>query len=280
MKDAARELIYPSRSQLAWRRFFIGGWRAPLAPANIQIVQDGIKRADKLANQGCGILSAFTHFCSRDIFEMLARPLGASRVLFPRHVVASVEWSHYYERTMPRVLAWLTGITLVPIVNDRTIEKRKNYDAQKHLLQLGHGQLEYFRIARRALKEGGLVLVSPQQGRRSRLELSDKEPIRFLLGKGQELEQVAILFLGLSLRNEVNYSKRTLMNFGRTYDVALGPTLTRDELVKLGQETARSIDDLTMIILSLLVDPGYNAIPPDATRDYIIQNLNLPPVFA
>lgn len=128
------------------------------------------------------------------------------------------------------------------------------------MLPLGHGTREYFRAARRALKEGGIVWVSPQQGRRPSLELSDKEPMKFVLGKDNDFQNVGVLFLSLSLKGEVDYSRRTGINVGRTYDVKMGPTVTKAELYRLSRVMDKSIDDATIIIYSHLVDPGYNRV--------------------
>ncbi len=261
--------IQPSERQIAWRKLAIKIWRPPYAPARVEIVEDGVRKGDDLLEQGWGLVLPFTHFSGRDIIEMTLRPFAASRVLVRKPAVASIQWNHYWGFSAPRLFASLTGITLVPIVTEDTLKTRKNYDRQHRALPLGHGTFEYLSLARRVLKEGGLVWVSPQQGRRPRLELSDKEPMKFLLGKENDAQKVAVLFVALSLLNETDYSKREMLNLGRTFDVKLGPTLTKAELFQLSRAMGRSLDDLTIIIYSLLVDPGYNHVDPELTQSYL-----------
>ncbi len=262
--------IQPSERQIAWRKFFTKIWLPAYAPARIAIVEDGIKRGEDLLEQGWGLVLPFTHFGARDIFEMTLRPFTASPVLIRKPAVVSIQWSHYWGLSAPRFFAGLTGITLVPIVTEDTIKIHKNYDRQHRELPLGHGPFEYLSLARRALKAGGLIWVSPQQGRRPRLELSDKEPMKFLLGKEHEMQKVAVLFVALSLCNETDYSKRNMLNLGRTFDIKLGPTLTKAEMFRLSRAMGRSLDDLTIIIYSLLVDPGYNHVDPELTQSYLL----------
>ena len=109
------------------------------------------------------------------------------------------------------------------------------------------------------------------------LELSDLQPMRFLLGKEKELQNVAVLFVALSLLDEADYAKRTFLNVGRTFDVKLGPTLTKAEMLELSSALGRSLDELTIIIFSQLVDPGYNHVPPDLGRSYISYRQALAP---
>ncbi len=275
MPTSRQQLIYPSEQHIAWRRRFIKIWQPLIAPARVEIVQNGIQRADELLEQGWGLVLPFTHFSGRDIVEMTLRPFAAGRMLVTRPIVVSIEWSHYWGLSIPRLSAEMTGITLIPIVTEDTIKKRKNYDRQKRPLPLGHGTFEYLSLARRALKEGGAVYVSPQQGRRPALELSDKEPMKFLLGKENELQKVAVMFVALSLHGEVDYSKRNLAVLGRMFDVRLGPTVTKAELFQLSRDLGRSIDDVTIIIFSQLVDPGYNHVDPELTRKYALARLEL-----
>ncbi len=262
-------LTQPSERQIAFRKFATKIWRPPHAPAKVEIVEDGIRRGDELLEQGWGLVLPFTHFGGRDIVEMCLRPFAASRVLVTKPAVVSIEWSHFWGFSAPRLFANLSGITLVPIVTEDTLKKGKNYDSQRRALPLGHGTFEYLSLARRTLKQGGLVWVSPQQGRRTRLELSDKEPMKFLLGKENELQKVAVLFVALSLYNETDYSKRDMLNLGRTFVVKMGPTLTKAEMFQLSRAMGRSLDDLTIIIYSLLVDPGYNHVDPELTKAYL-----------
>ncbi len=262
-------LIHPSEQQIAWRKRIARIWRPPHAPARVEIVQNGLARADELLEQGWGLVMPFTHFCGRDIFEMVLRPFALNSALITRPIVVGVEWSHFWGVSIPRFSGWLGGFTLVPIVTEDTIKKRKNFDSQHKALPLGHGTFEYLTLARRALKEGGAVFVSPQQGRRPSLELSSKEPMKFLLGRENDLQKVGIMFVGLSLQGEVDYSRRTFMNVGKTFDVRLGPTLTKEELFRLSRAMGRSIDDMTIIIFSHLVDPGYNHVDPELTKNYL-----------
>jgi hypothetical protein len=263
-------LIHPTERHIAWRKLFTSIWRWPYAPARVEIVEGGIQRGDDLLEQGWGIVLPFTHFSARDIFEMTLRPFAASRVLVRKPAVVGIEWSHFWGLSAPRFFAGVTGINLVPIVTEDTLKKRKNYDDQRRALPLGHGTIKYLSLARQALEEGAIVFVSPQQGRRPGLELSDKEPIKFLLGKENDSHKVAMLFLSLSLHNEMDYSKRGFLNLGRTFDVKMGPTLTKAELFKLSRDMGKSLDDLTIIIFSLLVDPGYNHVDPELSKSYLL----------
>ncbi|MGE5139659.1 MAG: hypothetical protein ACM3JD_09370, partial [Rudaea sp.] len=227
------------------------------------------KRAEKLSEQGWGILMPFSHFSARDSMEMTIRPLSASPVLRSKPMVIAIEWSHYWNLPPLRLVARLAGVTLIPIVIDDTLKKRKNYDAQHRPLPLGHGTLEYFRVARRALRENGIVWVSPQQGRRPKLELTEREPMKFVLGKENDFQNIAVMFIALSLKGEVDYSRRTGLDLGKTFDVKMGPTITKAELYALSREMGRSIDETTLIIYSHLVDPGYNAIKASWSWDDI-----------
>ncbi len=276
MKRYTIEMIRPSPRDLWWRRTCIKLWRGPYGPAHVQVVADAIKRAEALSAQGWGILMPFTHFSFRDIVEISIRPMALSKYLITKPCVATIEWAHFYDMPIGRLLTNLTGITLVPIVIDDTMKKGKNYDENHRMLPLGHGTRDYFRVARKVLKEGGVVWVAPQQGRRPCLELSDKEPIKFVLGKENELQNVGVMFISLSLKGETDYTKRKGFNVGRTYDVKLGPTLTKAELYQLSRAMGKTIDETTMVIYSYLVDPGYSNVKSDWSWEDIMKSVGLP----
>ncbi len=274
MAITAPEVIHPSSHQIWWRRFLVRIYAEPYMPASVSIVRDAIHRAEMLADRGWGILMPFSHFSVRDIAEMTMRPMAASRVLISRPMVSGIEWSHYWNLPPLRLAARLAGITVVPIVIDDTLKKRKNYDAGRRSLPLGHGNREYFRVARRALREGGIVWVSSQQGRRPKLELTDKEPVKFLLGKENDFQNIGVLFINLSLKGETYYSGRSGLDLGRTFDTRMGPTVTKAQLYELSREMGKTIDETTIIIHSHLVDPGYNNVKSDWSWDDIVKRLD------
>ncbi len=275
MSSGKLQLVHPTEQHIAWRKRFSAMWRPFYAPARVQIVDNAVSKADELLEQGWGLVCPFTHFCGRDVVEMVQRSFLAGQTLVTRPIVVGVEWSFMQGLSPLRFFAGMTGITLVPIVTEDSIKKDKNYDHDKRPLPLGHGTMDYLSVALRALKEGGAVFVSPQQGRRPRLELSDKEPMRFLLGKENDSQNVAVLFVALSLLGEVDYSKRTFLNLGRTFDVRLGPVMTKAELFKLSRAMGKSIDDTTIIVFSQLVDPGYNDVDPELTKSYLLNRQTL-----
>ena len=226
---------------------------APLLPSQIVRDEGGLVEAEALVREGCGLIALMNHFSMRDSLEVL-RLLYARPALRSRPTVAPVAAQHAGKAIY--LLADLLAVQLCPINSPEALAEL-GPDAPPAL-----SALEYTQQAVAVLGRAGIVPLSPQAGRRPALVRPAMRPLSMLMvqARRKRVQKIAILLLGLGIRNESDYSLAHAggLNLGRVYEIQIGSTFTSEEALAAAGNW-RALDDWALEQLRPLVPAAYRA---------------------
>lgn len=224
-----------------------------LFPSNVIEVGDGFSEANALLLQGTGVIIAINHFSERDPVQVLKDIVFSSQVMRRRPLLAPV--SYHQKDIIVRAGGALFSLETRGVVNQSTIDKEKN---KGH--RLGYGLNEYVRDGIEVLRAGGVMLVAPQAERSEELG-KPKRAMEFFMRQAERkhLDDYAFLLVGLGIEGKVNYSSDNVGGFNpfRRYEVRIGPTYTRKDLLQEAQVAKMSVDEFIFSKLSQLVPVEY-----------------------
>ncbi len=214
-----------------------------------------LERAAALLSEGYGLVVLMNHFSTRDAPQVLSF-LARDRVIRQYPFLAPVAYHQYHQYgLLVRVLASWFAIRLAPIVTARSV--RKLGDQHKR----GSGLTDYLDQASEHLGQGGLLLLAPQGGRQSRLDRPRGRPLGKLLSQTDKdgVNHLVFLFLGLGIEGQQIYDQEIAgFNFGRRYEINVGPSLTQQEMWDLSLDLDR-IDEWAFTQMANLVPRSYRA---------------------
>lgn len=146
---------------------------------------------------------------------------------------------------------------MAPLATGETLKKQKYKD-----LSTTTGLFEYIKEAISVLKDGGIVMMSPQTTREISLsDVPQSRPLASLLIKTSRLENgIAIMFVGIGIKGVVDYTSPKIrgFNLGKTYEVTVGSSYTKEE----AQEKAggiKQVDAWAFSELAKVVPESYLA---------------------
>ncbi len=283
-------MLYPSRLNILARSLIGGFYNSFLAPADVDIVDNAPEKASKLINEGYGLIVLGAHFSRREGFELAIRPARYIKEILQGPIVLPI--SLHQDVHSKRLLDFVSHIcayTLAPVVNEDAMNRAQEIEALiGREIKLGDGVFHYARMVNQAIKKRGTAGMAPQAGRRDTIELSQakSKPLELLLRMMKDNSKTAFLFMPMSPWKSVDYSKtHNSYNFGKKYDIRIGPCLTYDEMIKmLGHINERlaaeqveagkykiTIDELALIILSVAEDPAYNKVDRGYGLEYLME---------
>lgn len=215
--------------------------------------EDSFERAAALLSEGYGLVVLMNHFSTRDAPQVLSF-LCRNRAICRYPFLAPVAFHQYRQYgLLVRALADWFAIRLQPIVTARTVKKLGAVHKR------GHGLTDYLQQASRHLDNGGVMLLAPQGGRRSRLGKPRGRPLGRLLAQAEvdDVQHVAFCFLGLGLDGQGDYDGNVAgFNLGRRYEITVGPTVTLREMLE-ETDGVDQVDDWVFAQLARLVPDGY-----------------------
>ena len=110
------------------------------------------------------------------------------------------------------------------------------------------------------LNSGGSVLLYPQGGRRSSLE-GITDAVSTLINRTNRygIDKFAIMFTGAGIRGIKRYDDKSIrgLNLGSVYELTIGRTLTKAELLEEASERGIGIDQFVLEELRLVVPKSY-----------------------
>src|SRR3990167_9988096 len=151
----------------------------------------GLTKAEELLDQGRGLLILINHFGKTDPAQVINNVVFARKKMRCKPITTPI--AYHQQKPYINMLAGLTSINIKPIVTPDTIRLNQNDG-----LDQGTGLTDYINSSLQTLKQGGIVLLAPQAGRRERLGEPDKTMRLFmLLAKRHKVNNFGILFIGL-----------------------------------------------------------------------------------
>lgn len=227
-------------------------------PNETLVRYDAIKQAEEFVKNGYSMLYLYTHGAKDDQIRFLSALWTRSTILRKLDTYTPVAW---HVRKETKFMTDMFGIKMRSIVTQDTVDKGLNYDDNGKKIPLHYGEKDYVIEGRDELRNGGSVLVAPQQGRRNSLEWTDKKPVEFLLHGLDENQKVAIMFVGLGFVNEKNYDRDfTGLNPFRKFLIKIGPTITREELSQNAKKENMTMDQYVLLQLGENVPTPYNKL--------------------
>jgi len=309
-ETAKMRFVDPNILQLAMRGLF-HLVRLPYYPFPAEISEEdgGIKRAKELLRLGYGGIVTINHFALRDSVEMLACSSLACREIFNAPIIAPVEMGQSIQLPfITSVVGPLLGMSFYPVANGDTMEKIAHgklspYAAGGRKIKEGDGTGAFLPAAMQALRNGGLVELAPQLGRRNKLQILPNPagddlkkiqgPIDTLLGRSRTTpKKVFFLTLSLSLiknqkigprgifrgdYSDINYSNHNGILLGQKFQIVLGPTLTHAEMIELAKRMNMTVDQITLLTHALSVDPQLCDIDQDILHDFLYHYIDVFP---
>lgn len=228
-----------------------------LFPSNVIEAEDGFSKANALLLQGTGVIITINHFSRRDPLQVLKDIVFPSQIMRPRPFLAPV--SYHQKNIIVRAGGVLFSLETRGVVNQSTIDKGKNKGHRR-----GYGLDDYVRDGIEVLRAGGVMLVAPQAERSEELE-EPQRTIEFFMRQAQRkyLDDYAFLLVGLGIEGEENYSPENVGGFNpfRRYEVRIGSTYTRENLLQEAQVANMSVDEFIFSKLAQLVPEEYLGDP-------------------
>jgi len=270
----------------------------PILPSDLNILEQAdpagntvssIAEAERLhAEEGRGIIYAYNHFDRTDPLIALFIPYTASKILAGMPTLSPIEQKQYEQNQ--RLLTFLvdkTGDSLKPIVTEDTIaqygvlregEEKRVFPSKTGVdMKENDGFMEYITSAKDALLHGESVLLPIAAGRRPNLytgstlkeaKSRDLGPLGALNmrigGKAENVEKVAVAFIGIGLNGVTDYKDARGFNFGRRTTVNFGPVVTLEALRGLAATFDTTLDEAGRAFLAEAVPDAYRN--PSATR--------------
>ncbi len=226
-----------------------------LLPYEIMHVNSGLDMAEELLRQtpAWGLVVAFNHYSLRDFADM-ARVLATSPIIRERPVLVPIAF-HQHNPAVAKIGAYF-DLAFRPIVIRDTVNRPRHAH-----LRRGQGLAEYVQDAASVLAAGGVVPISLQEGRRSKLGVPEVPTLSFFLKNMERkaVERLAVLFTGLGLKGETDYSRPGVnkFNLGRLVEAKIGRVFTKAEAVASASAAGQSLDQWAYSQILPLVPAAY-----------------------
>lgn len=204
-----------SLEQLAERRKAIQRVEANF-PTRVIDEYHSLDSINSLSIGGLGFVVTSNHFCRDDFQRTLAVLLKQGSL--ERKRVAIALGVHEFDTYEPFAIA--AGIDVFPVTTQGTIDVLGNKTEA-----LGTGMEEFMVGAVEALRQGNLVIMAPQGGRRPRLSRSEGKILQTLFGDTEDAGvEFGIIFTGIGIDGEgdycnrnYHYGERFILRFSRAY---------------------------------------------------------------
>lgn len=236
---------HPTEKQVfpTWRVIYSRALNVPF-PTKIE-ENNNLNLVEQYLKEGYGMVGMIPHFSYTDFAHVLSALIWESRSIRERPMVIPIA-EHQYHTFGLKTLAKTSNITLSRVITPDTKKvEAKLRAAGKHIpwdtsLPIGSGRNEYLADAAKNLGNGGIVILSPQGGRKSTLEPWSKKPsaehsIRPVYNLLQATEKAGVekfgfFLMSLEIPNTTNYKEKSGANMWEPYLLKFGDVLTADEL--------------------------------------------------
>lgn len=219
-----------SRQQSAERRVAV---QQALQQFPTEVIDEyqSMNQMASMSREGLGFMVASNHFCRDDFKRTLAILLSQDALAKKR--VAIALGLHEFDTYAP--FAEAAGIDVFPVTTQGTIDT-----LGPKAPPLGTGMEEFMGAAVETLKQGNLVILAPQGGRRPRMSRSEGRIIQTLFGDAEDEDvEFGVLFSGIGIKGHGDYMNRDY-HYGETFVLRLGRVYTNSELIAAIEGTSDS----------------------------------------
>lgn len=248
---------------IAWRRMIAVRTLDLLFPYTFRDEQQNVKTMDRYLKAGHGIVVLYPHFSLGDV-RIYQALIEQSAELRRRTLLMPVAW---HQQGFPGLaaLARFTGTIAVPLVTSDTKRKEAELQAAGKPVPWDqqderHGLRNYIAQAAKVLKDGGIVMVAPQGGRRPTLAPFEGKPVTILdtmlRRAGVDPSSFAYVFLGVEMPGAAKYTDRGL-NIRKRYTITLGGVLRADTFRERANAHNHLLDDEALSVMRSLAPDAY-----------------------
>src|SRR3989344_4326343 len=242
-----------STQQLAERRLIVQQIGEQFPTEGID-THHSLNRMAAISQEGLGFIVTTNHFC-RDDFKRTLGVLLRQEALAQKRVTIAIGL-HEFPTYEPFAIA--AGITTYPVTTQGSIDALGSKAPP-----LGTGMEEFMGAAVETLKQGNLVIMAPQGGRRPRMTRSEGRILQTLFGDAEdEGVEFGVLFAGIGIKGQGDYANRDY-HYGETFVLRFGRAYTNIELISTiegdsDSQRLRKVDDFWESQTRLLVPPEYH----------------------
>jgi hypothetical protein len=246
--------------------------------------EDALDRAEQLVQEGRGLIFVYNHFSITDPIRALQALYRESPVIRDLTLMSPIDI--YQSEKFQRILNYLsehTTVALYPIVIDKTLERHGIEDGTGEIVYMSKdgpkkksdGIGKYMDALKEAVTHGQSAIVSIDAGRQHSLypdtsieEIDERtrkkevmaRPLNLIAAKlRHDADKVAVVFIGMGLRDAQEYAKGKTDGFnrGKTVNYIIGPTIKLEDLITHAAETGKSVDDIARSTLEQSVPEAY-----------------------
>lgn len=246
----------PSRTVIGVRKFASEALDV-LMPNTIEVIGNGLSKAERLLDEKWGLVVLYNHFSKRDSLQVIKDVLFASPTMRKRPVFSPIAYHQFVDnKRLLDLVSCLTDVRLQTIVVQDTIDIQASNGLDK-----GEGLTQYIRKSADVLGNSGIVPLPLQPGRRQSLRETQERTVEFLVRSltRREVTRVAFLLVGVGIQEKERYEKDVTAgyNFGRMYETKIGPVYTLEEAEMLSGKEGLTIDGWMTKQFEPLVPPQY-----------------------
>lgn len=230
--------------------------------------EKGLELAEEYLSGGKGLIVPTPHFSNGDFQRILEALVINIKKTRERDILIPIAAHRLYQPGL-KFLAKAGDLYLAPIVTKHTIEKDdKRIEQGMEAIwkpEKRKRTLEYLTQAGKTLKAGGIIVLAPQAERHETLEPFGLEPIRALgwvIKKNQiDLENIAIMPLGLEIRKQTNYSQEKIGGYNplKKYHITIGEVLRLSEVAEKAQMNSHTIDEEVFEMMNTIAPEAYKS---------------------
>jgi hypothetical protein len=186
-----------------------------------------IAKAEKMLENGHGLIIITNHFSERDGLELL-KIIFNDKAMAEKKVITPM--AYHMVTPLYRMLGKMLDVTPMPIVTQSTIDKGKS-DGK----ELNDGKPEYLGKSITRLKEGGIVVITPQGSRMPSLgEKFNNPALGTIMSRAEAkgIGEYGLLLIGLGIKEATDYSEKMFekFNLSEKYTINVGNYFTNKEI--------------------------------------------------
>ena len=242
---------------LGWRRDVTASIISKIFPYEVTANSFPLDMIRTYTDDGYGIVMVYNHPSKSDHVRAASVIVDEVEGVKTRRIASPI--ALHQLKTLAKLLGRVGKVELLPVVTDDTREKFKEKGKTLPSIRAQVKMAgDYMESGREILREGGVLAVAPQIGRRSTLgEPGGKVLERFF--SGFDHGKIAFLFVGLGITGVTDYSKPGIdgYNVRKPFSITFGRPMTRVELEILARNSGTTIDKVVFNELSKVVPPAY-----------------------
>jgi len=242
---------------LGWRRDATASAISKLFPYEVTENSFPLDDIRTYAEDGYGIIMVYNHLTKSDHVRAAAVIVDEVEAVKTRRIASPI--ALHQVKMLAKLLGRVGKVELLPVVTNDTREKFKEEGKKlPPLREQAKMAKDYMQSGVEVLREGGVLAVAPQIGRRSALGEPEGKVIERFLSEFDD-GRIVFLFVGLGITGVRDYSEEGIdgYNVRKHYSVTFGRPMTRVELEITANDSRTTVDNIVFKELAKVVPPEY-----------------------